>query len=302
MKPINILTALVPVLGNLNANNKLRKKLENNAEQGGERLQTPLSMSSNPDAITVNNLKERYADALKTKDKIEDKAKATIICVTISVSLILGASGLLSTVASRFDYPLVKWLSYVLFLYAVLSMIFATIMDIKVLVNENRVFLFPADCPEEEIRETYDIYIGKNETQNIIRNNYVFTAYACIRNALICLFVIMAIAVIPIHDCGMTTVSHSKAYNQRGYSYSETTIDTLGQHGATEIRDIIETALTSMHTTDGQMYSIVDSLNGLFIKFKINDDDINVLSIEEISWGLSSPESHHDKITDNDSE
>lgn len=284
MKPVDVLTALFPVLGNLKANNKLRKRLKNYVEPGEERLQTPLSMSSNPDAITVESLKEQYADALKTKDKFEDKAKATIICVTISVSLIMGASGLLSSVASRFDFPLVKWLSYVLFLYAVLSMISAAIMDIKVLVNENTIFPFPADCPEEEIRETYDIYIGKNVTQNIIRNNYVFTAYECIRNALICLFAIMAIAVIPIHGSGITTASHSKAYSQRGYSYSETIIDTLGQHGTTEIKEIIETALTSMQTTDGQIYSIVDSLNGLFIKFQINDSDIGVLSIEEISW------------------
>ena len=199
MKPVDIIYTLIPVLGNRKANNKLREKLKNNAEQGGERLQTPLSTSSNPDAITVEILKEQYADALKTKDKFEDKAKATIICVTISVSLILGASGLLTTVASRFDFPLVKWLSYMLFLYAVLSMIFAAIMDIKVLMDENIVYLFHSDCPEEKIRETYDICIGKNETQNIIRNNYVFTAYECIRNALICLFAIMAIAVIPVH-------------------------------------------------------------------------------------------------------
>lgn len=284
MKPVDVLTTLVPVLGNLKANSKLRKMLNNNAEQGGERLQTPLRMSSNPDTITDENLKEQYVDALKTKDKFEDKAKATIICVTISVSLIMGASGLLNAVASQFDFPLVKWLSYVLFLYAVLSMIFAAIIDIKVLVNENIVFRFPADCPEKEIRKTYDILVGKNNTQNLIRNNYVFTAYECIRNALICLFVIMAIAVIPIHGTGITNASHSKEYRQRGYSYSETTIDALGQHGMTEIRDIIETALTSMQTTDGQIYYIIDSPNGLSIKFQINDNDISVLSIEEVSW------------------
>lgn len=301
MKLVDVLTPLVPVLGNFKANNKLRKKLNNNPGQGEESLQTPLSESSNPDAITVENLKEQYIDALKTKDKFEDKAKATIICVTISVSLIMGASGLLNTVASHFDFPLVKWLSYVLFLYAVLSMILAAIMDIKVLVDENTVFTVPADCPEEEIRETYDIYVGKNFTQNLIRNNYVFTAYECIRNALICLFVIMVIAVIPIHGSGTVTASHSKSYSQKGYSYSETTINTLGQHNTTDIKDIIETALASMQTTDGEIYNIVDSLNGLFIKFQINGNDICVLSIEEISWERSSLE-RHEKTTDNDSE
>lgn len=282
MKLKKFLYAIFPVFGNKSINEKVRKKLKD--EEGQEKLDTPLNMSSNPDAITNDHLKRQYEESLKVKDKFEDKAKATIVCVTVSVSLIMGASGLLTTLTSRFDYPLVRWASYVFFLYAVLSMIAAAIMDIKVLAEENRVYIIPLDTADEDLREAYDIYTGKNWAQNIIRNNYVFTAYECIRNALICLFIIMAIAVIPLHDSETTTQSNKSSNIQRGYSYNETTLDSLGQHDATEIRDIIENALPAMQTVDGQTYSIVDNANALFIKFQLNGNDINVLSIEEISW------------------
>ena len=282
MKLKKFLYAIFPVFGNKSVNKKIRKKLKD--EEGQEELDTPLNMSSNPDAITNDHLKRQYEESLKVKDKYEDKAKATIVCVTVSVSLIMGASGLLTTLTSRFDNPLVRWASYVFFLYAVHSMIAAAIMDIKVLAEENRVYIIPLDTADEDLREAYDIYTGKNWAQNIIRNNYVFTAYECIRNALICLFIIMALAVIPFHDSETTNQSNKSSNIQRGYSYNETTLDSLGQHDATEIRDIIENALPAMQTVDGQTYSIVDNANALFIKFQLNGNDINVLSIEEISW------------------
>ena len=282
MKPSDILFVIFPVIGNLKTNNVLRKRLKNNSDQEGEQLQTPLKQSSNPDAITVDSLKEQYANALKVKDKFEDKAKATIVCVTVSVTLIMGASGLLTTLSGRFNHPLVRWLSYALFLYAVLSMIAAAIMDIKVIVNENVVFTFPVDCSEENARETYDVCVGQNITQNYIRNNYVFSAYECIRNALISLFVIMALTVIPV-DFGTEGLSSSTINTQRGYSYSETTLYSLERYDVSVIKEIIDNSLLSIQTEDGQTYSVVDKAHGLFIKFQINGNNINVLSIEEIS-------------------
>ena len=85
MTPKDILYIVIPVLENKTINNTLRKEIENNNEKDEEKLQTPLSTAENPDAITLEKLKKQYDDALKTKDKFEDKAKTTIVCVTISV-------------------------------------------------------------------------------------------------------------------------------------------------------------------------------------------------------------------------
>lgn len=283
MKLIHFLYAIFPILGNIETSKKLRKRIKNEGEQADEKLQTPLNTSSNPDAISDESLKEQYEDALRVKDKFEDKAKATIVCVTVSITLIMGASGLLTTLANRFEHPLILWIGYALFIYAVLSMIFAAIMDIKVIVDENVVYSFPVDCPKENTRETYDICVGQNVTQNYIRNSYVFSAYECIRNALICLFIIMVFAVIPINT-GTVRPYVPDTNSQRSFSYSESTLDKLGQYDMEEIRKIIETALPLMQTVDGQTYSIADNTNKLFIKFQLNGNDLNVLSIEEISW------------------
>ena len=277
-----ILYFVIPALGNKATINILRKKINNNGGIVKEKLQTPLSMAENPDVITNDNLKKQYDDVIKAKDNFEDKAKATIACVTISVSLIMGASGMLNTITSRFDYPLVHWWSYILFVYAVLSMITAAIMAIKVLADENKIYCFPADCPREKERETYDRCIGQNVTQNYIRNSYIFSAYECIRNALVCLFVIMAIAVMPMTST--TTSYKASVSSQRDYLYSEYAINALSKYDPNKIKTIVENVLPSMQIKVGETYSIVDHKNSLFIRLQVIENGFNILSIEEISF------------------
>ena len=45
-------------------------------------------------------LKEQYDETFNTKEKIEDKAKTNIIGISISITLIMGASGVLSILNS----------------------------------------------------------------------------------------------------------------------------------------------------------------------------------------------------------
>ena len=163
-------------------------------------------------------------------------------------------------------------------------MIVAGIMNIKVLVAENIVYTVPLDTSEENKRSAYNIYTGKNWAQNLIRNNYVFTAYECIRNALIGLFLIMAIAVMPISYLSKNNVYSSKANNQRNYTYAEETIAKIDEYSTDRIKSIVEAALPLMQITEGQIYSIADSENSLFIRFQIRGDEISILTIDEINW------------------
>ena len=284
MKFIDICYAVFPIAGNRKDNKKLRDKLNNCDNNKDLYVDTPLSIATNPETITEKTLEEQYEKALLVKDKYEDKAKATIVCVTISISLILGASNLLNTLTSRFGGRFIQWICYILFLYAVLLMIAAGIMDVKVLVAENIVYTVPLDTPDENKRSVYDLYTGKNWAQNLIRNNYVYSAYECIRNALISLFLIMAIAVIPISCLSKTNDYLSNANNRRDYAFAEETITKLEEYGSEKIKNIIETALPSMQTTEGQIYSIADSANSLFVRFQISGNEIKILTIDEISW------------------
>ena len=285
MKLFDIYYAIFPIAGNNRDNKKLREKLNNcNKKDEDIYIDTPLSLANNPEAITDKKLEEQYKEALSVKDKYEDKAKATIVCVTISISLILGASNLLNTLSSRFGGSFIQWICYILFLYAVLLMIIAGIMDIKVLVAENIVHTVPLDTPDEDKRSVYDLYTWKNWAQNLIRNNNVFSAYECIRNALISLFLIMAITVIPINYSSKTDAFLSNANDKRDYIYAEETITKIEEYGIDKIKTIIETALPSMQITEGQVYSIADSANSLFIRFLIRGNEISILTIEEINW------------------
>ena len=281
MKREDILYAVFPSYGNKKANEILRKKLS--SQDNSVALETPLGNAKNPEAITEEQLKEQYDSSLKQKDKFEDKAKATILCVTVSVSLMLGASGLLNSISSRLAIPIIHWVSYGLFLYAVYSMITAAVMDIKVLSSENTIYLIPADTADEDKRTAYNQYVGMNWAQNSIRNNYVYSAYECIRNALICLFIIMAVAILPSQAPSKSGNSQS-ASAVRNYSYNESTIVALGKHNAQEIRNIVEAAAASMSINDGQVYCVVDNANSLFIKFQANGNDFVILSIEDVSW------------------
>ena len=158
---MKVVDLIFPFIGNASANRKIRKKLRE-SEEHSENINTPLNQCKNPESVTEDALRAQYEDALKTKDKFEDKAKATIVTVTISVSLIMGASGLLNTVFSRYENQIIKWVCFVLFLYAVLSMILAAVMDIKVLSSENKVYIIPMDTSKEHLRTKYDLYAGRN--------------------------------------------------------------------------------------------------------------------------------------------
>ena len=282
MKIKNILYAVFPGIGNCASNKELRKQLFPDEGQKDIKFDTVLSASTHPDIITDEKLNELYNDSLTAKDKLEDKAKATILCVTVSVSLILGASGLLDTVASRYSSPFLRWICYAFFIYAAFSMISAAIMDIKVLVNENTIYTVPPDCSKEDIRGMLDSCISKNQVQNLIRNNYIYSAYEYIRNGLICLFIILLLGVVPINKTTYGSLS-SVGTNQE-CSYSEHTLQYLAEHDYADIKSIIERALPSMQVASGNVYTIADSGSSVFVKFQIVGTTTNVLSVDDISW------------------
>lgn len=88
-----------------------------------------------------------------------------------------------------------------LFVSAVSYMITAGILAIKVLIDENRIYVVDIGTTvraDANVRVEYDRCITKNRTTNLIRNNTVFTSYECIRNSLVCLFVILLLSAAPI--------------------------------------------------------------------------------------------------------
>ena len=139
---------------------------------------------------------------MRVKDKLEDKAKTNVMSVSISITLIMGASNFLSVVNKKFcQNPFISWLNFVLFIISVSYMLIAGIFVVRMLISENKKYVIALDKivgDDNALKEEYSIRIAQNQYANIIRNNYVFTSYECIRNALLCLFISLIFVAIPL--------------------------------------------------------------------------------------------------------
>ena len=179
--------AIFPIYDDIKLKRKLKKRLEK------DDIDTVLNTVSNPVAVNVDTLKESLEYEKNRKDKFEDKAKVNVIGVTLAISLIMGTSDIIGSIRSIF--PGEKYVIIIVLALGVLYMLLAGITVIEVLINENE-FYSP---PEDKIKNQFEIdkCIGQNRIKNMIRNNAVYTSYECIRNGLICLFMIFCLMLLP---------------------------------------------------------------------------------------------------------
>ena len=153
------------------------------------------SLPESEKSYSEKKLVLEYDRSIKIKDKLEDKAKSSIIGLTISITLIMGASGIVSNAVMV--QPFI-WLSMVIiFLYiiAVIYMMIAGFLALQLLMDKNKVYFTSVDI--EDVRNCAEAKIEcykatqLNDMSNQIRNNFVFTSFACLRNALVCLFFVI---------------------------------------------------------------------------------------------------------------
>lgn len=148
-----------------------------------------------PDNIRNEVLEDLYEQTFKIKDKLEDKAKSNVMGITISVSLIVGSTKLLSYVNSEAE----RLCIIILLIISVFYMIVSGLLVIHMLIDENETYVIKLNSLAEgggSLRADYDQCILLNQYKNLIRNNYLFASYACIRNALISLFFMFLLIVI----------------------------------------------------------------------------------------------------------
>lgn len=189
---VNIIEAVFPIIGNYKSNKKIHENLEKDNYRS--------VYTKDFDTISIETVKEKYQDTLYIKDKLEDKAKINVVATSLSVSLILNAYNMLNIISDKFHCQAIVWMVSIFFLAAVAYMIVAGILSIKLLVSENIIYTVSLESytlDNNIIRSRYVICISKNNIQNIIRNNMVYTSYECIRNALVCLFIMLVVIIFP---------------------------------------------------------------------------------------------------------
>lgn len=282
-----VIDLVFPMISNCQANANLREKIHPKDENGQDiEPESILSYIENSDRINLDILKDRYDETFKTKEKIEDKAKTNIIGISISITLIMGASGILSVLNNKYLSPAVSWVAFVLIVVSIIYMLTAGILIIRLLTNENEVYMVTLSelaSGGEILRDQYGKRISQNQNKNVIRNNYLFTSYECIRNSLVCLFVILILTTIPI-DLKSDDISDNALYQSETYSimYTSSAVDYIQKHDAQSIveRSIFEAVERIEKNNNAQALGIIDEKNHLFIKFRVIDDTIEILLIE----------------------
>lgn len=267
---------IFPFVDNYLKNKDIRAKRDENYNR--------LHKIENSDAISFDVIKQKYADTISTKDKLEDKAKSNIIAVTIAITLILGASSLLNGIYAKFSYNGIYWFSFILFVSAVTYMIIAGVLSIRVLMNENIVYTISLETyalVDVDLREEYDTCTVANINQNLIRNNGVNTSYECIRNALICLFTIAVVVVFPYK--AKQNVQALSFQSRIGYNivYSSDAVDYITRNND---QSIVETMVINA-VNDGDINSstpvgIINQSDKLFAKANIVNGTITVFLVE----------------------
>lgn len=276
-----------PMIANYRDNSIVRKKIHPKDENGNTvEPDGILHYVENSDKLDLKTLKEQYDETFRVKEKIEDKAKTNIIGVSISITLIMGASGMLSELNNKYPLPIFLWATFALIVVSIAYMLIAGILVIRLLTNENEVYVVSLNSiasSGETLRNDYDKRISQNRNKNIIRNNYLFTSYECIRNSLICLFVIMVLTITPISfqneqgsDCLLCS---SEPYS---FLYSSVAVDYIQK---SNVQGVVESTVYKAIKdveADGsvQTFGIVEESSNLFIKFNVSGDSIEILLIE----------------------
>ncbi|MFT9494758.1 hypothetical protein [Anaerosolibacter sp.] len=275
-----IISVLLPFYENKKVTKILRSKL-NDLNDSGE-----FDIIEDKSSINIDILKEKYSETIAIKDKLEDKAKLNVIGITIAVTLIMGSTGLLNNISNKYNQFLIEWIVFALFSVSVVYLFIAGIMAIKVLIDENEIYVVQLknviNTPEF-LNDDYIRCITKNRTKNLLRNNSVYTSYECIRNALVCLFILLILSTLPVHfesnigktsdkDVILTDIYYSASL------VSNTNFDDLKQ----SIEETISSAKNKNELVADGLFGLINSDGRVFIKISIKDKAITVLSIESI--------------------
>ncbi len=262
-----VLEEIMPSIANIQASNKIKIKISQKRN-----LNLP-SQETVIENLSKDDLNKLYNDDMRWKERLEDKAKTNVIGVTISVTLIMGAYSQMHNILDKFSTNIIFWLSFCLFVLSVIYMVASGIHAIHVLTAENIIYCPALGLNNEDWKKDLDLIIGLNRAQNTLRNNYVYTSYECIRNALICLFVVMVIAIVPVKD----TKKQSQSYSHGNFYYSEQAMNTI--NGGID-RDVVESYI-STNLRNGE-FSTIDQIDNLFLKYAVDNDNVIVYLVEPI--------------------
>lgn len=277
---------LFPMYANYKVNSTMKNKLlQIEADEGIRKEFGILDNVEDGNSVDKSVLESLNKAEIERKKVLEDKAKTNVIGITIAISLIMGAYGLCNSVYSKYPNFSIHWLVFAVFSISVFYMICAGTLSISTIINENQVY-----CPfnngvgsvDDVLKKDLDKCIGQNRIQNIIRNNNVYTTYECIRNALLCLFLVLIISTVPVE--GFKQETNTVSVHQEIYYSSEVAKYLVTYDVENEVlTDVFQFVKAQKPVIENGEYGFVDESNSYFIKILLEGDRVNVIMVEPIA-------------------
>lgn len=258
---------IMPSLSNYWINKSVRTRILDVATSDIPRTENQL------EHLSKEELEKLFDVDITVKDKLEDKAKTNVIGVTISVTLIMGSQVLLQNITEKYGVGLLYGVALALFVCAVVYMLAAGIHAIHVLVAENETYTPSLELEGDLYKKDLNKQIGLNRAKNTLRNNYVFTSYECIRNALICLFSVMIIAIVPTRNLENESISARHGYYSLSVDAMQSLLDGVD---LSVVKDYIEA-----QPEKEDVITVVDDKDRLLIKYSIEGDEVVIYLIEQ---------------------
>lgn len=188
------LDSICPYSSNIKCERKIRERQKRilNTDEFDEKIKVEYR-----DVVKqhdVKKLKVIYEDALTAKGKLEDKAKSMTLAITVSVTLILGLIDKILKMFETINFVLIRELIASISIVASWYMIIAGLVSAKVFLTD--IMVYKIDDTDGNLLQQYQKNIILNRLSNIVRSNYIYTAYECLRNSLILLFALLVFLMI----------------------------------------------------------------------------------------------------------
>lgn len=260
-----ILFAIFPMFAHIGANKKIEKRINNDESILDYKMDSPKK----------DKLIDDYNDTFRKKETIEEKAKVNIIGITIAITIITGAPDLASIVEKKYNNAVLQWFFFIVLIFVVALLLLAGILATKLLFDKNAM-----DCIfySQDVTD-YGKCITNNSLRNIARNNMLCSSYACIRNALIGMIVILFICVFPISEQN-TNIPREVNNSEYEIVYSKEAINSLMSEYQEKIENTIIKDIDNREEANETSIGIIDETNNLFLKYRKENGRIIVELIE----------------------
>ena len=185
---INQVLGTIPKL--IVANAKIKRKIDNLKN-------TTIKNEDSRLKLSLKFIKQYFSSEIERLNRIEDKARSTIIGVTIAISIITGPSLLLPSRLDEFNQQpcLIKWLFVISLLLAVFFLLISGYLSFLAFrvgqVSKPLLVNGSGNTTKIEEKKLYIKFIETNKYRIMQRSNFLAASMDCLRNGLVLFFTLL---------------------------------------------------------------------------------------------------------------